>query len=113
MRKHCNSFPLKYHGAGVYAAFQAVCPDASMEERGIWNQRRKELLQAVHTSGSTEFWQSAAIALAVMALTEDDLDKAEKLLLELPRLSGDPTIIWMELHPVSYTHLTLPTSLIV
>ena len=56
------------------------------------------MLQAVHTSGSTEFWQSAAIALAVMALTEDDLDKAEKLLLELPRLSGDPTIIWMELH---------------
>lgn len=26
------------------------------------------------------------------------MDKAEKLLLELPRLSGDPTIIWVELH---------------
>ena len=98
LHQYPASIPLKYHGAGVYAAFQAVCRDASMEERGTWNQRWKELLQAVHASGSTEFWQSAAIALAVMALTEDDLDKAEKLLLELPRLSGDPTIIWMELH---------------
>ena len=52
---------------------------------------------AVHASGSTEYWQSAAIALAVMALSENALDEAEKLLLELPRLSSDPTVIWMEL----------------
>lgn len=32
-----------------------------------------------------------------MALSENALDEAEKLLLELPRLSSDPTVIWMEL----------------
>lgn len=69
-----------------------------VEERASWEQRRKDLLLTVHASGYTEYWQSAAIALAVMALTKGDLIEAEKFLMELPKLSGDPTVIWMELY---------------
>ena len=97
LHQYPTSVSLKFHGAGLYAAFQVICPDAGTEERAAWDRQRKELFQAVHASGSTEYWQSAAIALAVMALSENALDEAEKLLLELPRLSSDPTVIWMEL----------------
>ena len=57
LHQYPTSVSLKFHGAGLYAAFQVICPDAGTEERAAWDRQRKELFQAVHASGSTEYWQ--------------------------------------------------------
>ena len=70
----------------IFTVFEAVCPDATREEKKNWKMQKKELLYAVYKSGVTEYWQPAATALAAMAVLENDLEEAERLLGELPEL---------------------------
>lgn len=98
LHQYPASVELKYEAAGIFTIFEAVCPDATREEKKNWKMQKKELLYAVYKSGVTEYWQPAATALAAMAVLENDLEEAERLLGELPELTSDPTIIRMELY---------------
>lgn len=98
LHQYPASVELKYEAAGIFTVFEAVCLDATREEKKNWKMQKKELLYAVYKSGVTEYWQPAATALAAMAVLENDLEEAERLLGELPELTSDPTIIRMELY---------------
>lgn len=45
LHQYPTSVSLKFHGAGLYAAFQVICPDAGTEERAAWDRQRKELFR--------------------------------------------------------------------
>ena len=56
LHQYPASVELKYEAAGIFTVFEAVCPDATREEKKNWKMQKKELLYAVYKSGVTEYW---------------------------------------------------------
>lgn len=84
---------LQFNGALVCDGFEMFFPDAPAEQKARWRAFKRELLERVRASGTAAYWQAATIQLASLALAEDDPDRAEALLDELPQHPGDATAV--------------------
>ena len=84
---------LQFNAAMVCDGFEMFFPDAQPEQKARWHAFKRELLERVRASGTAAYWQAATIQLASLALTEDDLDRAEALLDELPEHPADATAV--------------------
>lgn len=63
-----------------------------------WKEEKKRLLQRIHASGSPAYCQAAAVQLAALAIEDGQLERAARLLDELPPLTTDPTFARVQLH---------------
>lgn len=84
---------LHFNAAMVCDGFEMFFPDAQPEQKARWRALKRELLERVRASGTAAYWQAATIQLAGLALAEDDPDRAEALLDELPEHPGDTTAV--------------------
>lgn len=84
---------LQFNAAMVCDGFEMFFPDAQPEQKARWRALKRELLERVRASGTAAYWQAATIQLAGLALAEDDPDRAEALLDELPEHPGDATAV--------------------
>lgn len=84
---------LQFNAAMVCDGFEMFFPDAQPEQKARWRTLKRELLERVRASGTAAYWQAATIQLAGLALAEDDPDRAEALLDELPEHPGDATAV--------------------
>lgn len=84
---------LQFNAAAVCDGFEMFFPDASAEQKARWRDFKRELLERVRASGAAAYWQASTIQLASLALAEDDPDKAQTLLDELPEHPGDATAV--------------------
>lgn len=84
---------LQFNAAMVCDGFEMFFPDAQPEQKARWRALKRELLERVRAAGTAAYWQAATIQLASLALTEDDLDRAEALLDELPEHPADATAV--------------------
>lgn len=98
LHNYPSSVLIKYYAAAALNLFLMLSPVASEEKKNSWGKQKKELLEQVHGSGVSAYWQSAVIQLASIAIADNELDRAEELLKELPEHSGDPTLIWSQLY---------------
>lgn len=98
LHKYPNSIALKFHAAVLWDTFQLFFPTAGEEERKRWTEHKVKLLKEVRAFGSGVYWQTATLQLAGIAVAEDKLEQAEKLLKELPENMADPTTTWANLY---------------
>lgn len=84
---------LQFNAAMVCDGFEMFFPDAQPEQKARWRAFKGELLERVRAAGTAAYWQAATIQLASLALAEDDLDRAEALLDELPEHPADATAV--------------------
>lgn len=84
---------LQFNAAMVCDGFEMFFPDAQPEQKVRWRAFKGELLERVRAAGTAAYWQAATIQLASLALVEDDPDRAEALLDELPEHPGDATAV--------------------
>lgn len=84
---------LQFNAAMVCDGFEMFFPDAQPEQKARWRAFKRELLERVRAAGTAAYWQAATIQLASLALAEDDLDRAEALLDELPEHPADATAV--------------------
>lgn len=84
---------LQFNAAMVFDGFEMFFPDAQPEQKARWRALKRELLERVRASGTAAYWQAATIQLAGLALAQDDPDRAEALLDELPEHPGDATAV--------------------
>ena len=89
---------LLFNAAAVCDSFEMFFPDAPAEQKARWRAFKRELLERVRASGAAAWWQAATIQLASLALAEDDPDRAQALLDELPEHPGDATAVRVLLH---------------
>lgn len=94
LREFPNSVALKFNAAVVWDVFQVYFPTAGKEEKERWCNRKKELLTEVRASGNAAYWQTATLQLANIAIKEENLERAERLLKELPEHNADSTLTW-------------------
>lgn len=98
LHKYPSSISLKFYAASALTMFEVFYPMGSEEKKREWKRQRKELLQVVYADRTSVFWQSAVSELASMEIFEDHLDRAEKLLRELPERYVDSTMNWTSLY---------------
>ena len=84
---------LQFNAALVCDGFAMFFPDAGEEQKARWRALKRELLERVRASGAAAYWQAATVQLASLALAEDEADRAEALLNELPAHPGDATAV--------------------
>ena len=84
---------LQFNSALVCDSFEMFFPDAEQAQKARWRAFKRELLERVRASGAAAYWQASTIQLASLALVEDDPDKAQALLDELPEHPGDATAV--------------------
>ena len=88
-----NSEALKYNAALAQEAFRLLNPEADEEIQRRWSARKRELLTNVRAAGPGAYWQAATLQLAQLAVMENRLDEAERLIGELPEQGVDPTMV--------------------
>ncbi len=93
-----SSISLKYFASIALSVFEMLSFADSTEKREDWKKQKKMLLEQVRGSGVSAYWQSAVSQLAAMALADDQLEEAERLLKELPEQVIDPTLSWARLY---------------
>lgn len=93
VRRWPGCIALQFNGAVLCDSFEMFFPDAPAEQKASWRAFKRELLERVRASGAAAWWQAATIQLATLALVEEDPDRAEALLDELPERPGDPTTV--------------------
>ncbi|WP_394960497.1 helix-turn-helix domain-containing protein [Candidatus Allofournierella merdavium] len=84
---------LQFNAAVVCDGFEMFFPDAPAEQKAGWRAFKRELLERVRASGAASYWQAATIQLASLALVEEETDRAQALLDELPQHPGDATTV--------------------
>ncbi len=94
LHKYPDSVPLKFYSAIAWDTFFLVFPTIEEETKKRWRELKKELLTEVRLSGTGAYWQTATLQLATASIQENDLEKAEQLLKELPEHAVDPTVTW-------------------
>ncbi len=97
LREYPNSIALKFNAALVYDTFYLIEPNTEEDVQHTWQNTKKDLLTQVHISGDSAYSPIAALQLAALALNEEDISAAERLLGELPQQNVDATIIRMRL----------------
>lgn len=102
LHRYPSSAAVKYQAAMVLTAMEMWRFAEPEEKRERWKAQKKLLLCQIHEEGELPYSQLAVIQLASFALAENELEKAEQLLNELPKeLSQypvDPTIMWTILY---------------
>lgn len=98
LHKYPNSCALKFNAAIVFDTFRILFPTADAALQKKWTDSKKELLTELRSSGTSAYQQQAALNLAFMAINEDDLNRGEQLLKELPEHSTDATLAWFRLY---------------
>lgn len=100
LHQYPNSDVLKFNAALVSDVFRMFYPTADHETQKRWTLRKKELLTELRLAKTTDYWPSATLQLAGMAVTDGELEQARQLLEELPdqQYFVDPTVIWSQLY---------------
>lgn len=98
LHEYPNSAALKYHAAVVWNVFHVYFPAADDDTKKRWADCAKDLLAKVRASKDANYWQTATMQLAGIALGEEELAQAELLLEELPDHSVDATMVWSDLY---------------
>ena len=93
-----SSIPLKSRAVTLFDLFAMLFPAQPQEIRDGWTKQKKQLLEDVRASGAAACWQAAVSHLASIAISEEELEKAESLLKELPQHTTDSTSIWAMLY---------------
>lgn len=89
-----SSLTLKYNTAMTLDLLNMIYPEKKKET----DEWKKCLLEEIYQSGPSQYWQYAALGLAFMMIQEDETEKAEALLKELPENTVDETMIWTQLY---------------
>lgn len=99
LREYPNSNYLRLRIASLYQRFLVTLPETDKEEAVEQQLKRiRELFRQVYEGGDGRLRAAATVSLASHALMSDDLEQAEALLSELPRMEVDPD----ELYPLLY-----------
>lgn len=98
LHEYPSSIPLKYNAVAALVMFEMFYPTSSEEKKAGWKRQRKELLQFIYADRTSAYWQSAVSELAMLELSENKPDEAERLLNELPEHQVDPTLSWTQLY---------------
>ncbi len=100
LRTYPSSSSLKYHAAAVLDVFAMLHlnPMENQEKKEEWRKQKKQLWEEIYHGGPSSYWQQAVSGLVSAAILEDDLDKAELLLKELPEHTADTSMLWSRLH---------------
>lgn len=102
LHKYPSSISLKYHAAAVLTWMELWGMAEPEEKRKKWKEKKRLLTEQIHEEGTMPYCQLATIELASEAIVEEDLDRAERLLNELPReitqYPVDPTMMWTMLY---------------
>lgn len=93
-----SDIPLKFSATAALSFFEMSMPNCSAADKERWTALKKELVQAIHDDGNPTYYQPAVSMLVSLALEEDDLEKAEKLLKETLTNTADFTMLWARLH---------------
>lgn len=98
LHRYPNSIPLKFQAAALFSIFEMEDPEA---DGGVGEKRerqRKKLLEEIYRSKDPVHRPAVISALASLALSDNDPDKAEDLLKELPESPEDATPLWVQLY---------------
>lgn len=98
LHEYPNSVSLKFHAAVVWNVFRVYFPSADDETKKRWTDFTKDLLTKVRLSRDENYWQTATLQLAGIALGEGETAQAEMLLNELPDHTVDATMVWSGLY---------------
>lgn len=96
--KYPNSIALKFNIAAVYNTFLVMFLTVDDEVKDRWMASKQELLLEVSSSESSDYWQTATLQLASIAINEDKLEEAEQLLKRLPEINVDSTMAWSQFY---------------
>ncbi len=78
----CNA--LKFRAVSLLTALEVYILSATEEQKSFWRQQKKKLAQEIYQSKDPVYYKQTISMLAAMALQEEELDQAQKLLGELP-----------------------------
>lgn len=98
LRQYPNSIHLKFHAATLLTIFQIKHTDCLEVQLSKWEHQKKALLEAVYESKEPLYMHHAISSLAALAMQNNEFEKAEKLLKELPENIGDITHLWVQLY---------------
>ena len=68
------------------------------KQRNEWEKQKIKLLEEIYESKNPTYMNHAITALAVLAIQNNELDKAETLLRQLPENIGDITHYWVQIY---------------
>ncbi len=98
LRAYPSNIPLKFCAMSALTVFDMNARQGEEETRQRWRRQKKELAQAIHDDGNPAFYLASVSMLVALALEEEDLESAEKLLRENIGKTGDFTYQWMRLY---------------
>lgn len=98
LRTYPSNIPLKFSAMAALTVFDMNAETGEEESRQRWRRQKKELAQAVHDDGNPTFYLSSVSMLVALALEEEDLESAEKLLRENIGQTGNLTYQWVRLY---------------
>lgn len=98
LHQYPASVPLKYNAVAVLTMFEMIFPEVPEEQKAKWKQQKKELLEYIRVNGTAVYCEQAVMQLASMALMEDELEKGEQFLKEIPEYTTDTTMLWAQLY---------------
>jgi transcriptional regulator with XRE-family HTH domain len=93
-----NSVSLKFHAVSLLTTFQVMHPECSEAKRNEWEIQKTNLLEEIYESKNPTYMNHSISALAALAIQNNKLDKAEKLLEQLPENIGDITHYWVQIY---------------
>ena len=93
-----SSIALKYQAAMAIDMFRMMFQKEDEEKQKQWKEKKKYLLEEVSREGSSVYWQNAVSGLAAMAIQEEDIDHAERLLSKLPERTTDVTMLRTQIY---------------
>ena len=89
---------MKFHAVTLITSFQVMHPECAETQRNEWEKQKKKLLEEIYESKNPTYMNHAISALAVLAIQNNELDKAETLLRQLPENIGDITHYWVQIY---------------
>ena len=90
-----NSVSMKFHAVTLITSFQVMHPECAETQRNEWEKQKKKLLEEIYESKNPAYMNHAISALAVLAMQNNELDRAETFLKQLPENIGDITHFWV------------------
>ena len=93
-----NSVSMKFHAVTLITSFQVMHPECAETQRNEWEKQKKKLLEEIYESKNPAYMNHAISALAVLAMQNNELDRAETFLKQLPENIGDITHFWVQIY---------------
>ena len=93
-----NSVSMKFHAVTLITSFQVMHSECAETQRNEWEKQKKKLLEEIYESKNPAYMNHAISALAVLAIQNNELDRAETLLKQLPENIGDITHFWVQIY---------------